>query len=51
MKIFNIKDKYNPCGSIVDLTEGVYCADYSSKGNKFAFGGGEGVVYIMKLSK
>lgn len=25
---------------------GIYCVDYGNKSNKFAFGGGEGVVYI-----
>lgn len=29
---------------------GVYCVDYGNKSNKFAFGGGEGVVYICSLT-
>lgn len=29
---------------------GVYTVDYGNKTNKFAFGGGEGVVYICALS-
>lgn len=28
------------------LIIGVYCVDYGNRSNKFAFGGGEGVVYV-----
>ena len=31
------------------MSEGVYSVDYGNSSNKLAFGGGEGVVYIMSL--
>lgn len=33
-----------------NINKGVYCVDYGNKSNKFAFGGGEGVVYICSLT-
>lgn len=32
------------------MKEGIYTCDYANTNNKFAFGGGEGVVYIMSLN-
>ncbi|CAD8172100.1 unnamed protein product [Paramecium pentaurelia] len=50
LKLFDINNQYQTCGYIQDLQEGVYCVDYGNKSNKFAFGGGEGVVYICSLT-
>ncbi|CAD8102441.1 unnamed protein product [Paramecium sonneborni] len=50
VKLFDINQNYEVSGWIRDLQEGIYCVDYGNKSNKFAFGGGEGVVYICQLN-
>lgn len=50
LKLFDTQKHFEPCASVTNLREGVYAVDYSPKSNKFAFGGGEGVVYIMGLT-
>ena len=49
LKVFDRKNNFKPVASIIDVTEGVYALDYSNHSHKFAFAGGEGVVYIMGL--
>ena len=51
LKIFDIANDYKPCASILEMKEGVYSCDYGNKGDKFAFSGGEGIVYIMSLNE
>eukprot|EP00825_Cyclidium_porcatum_P029303 TRINITY_DN3131_c0_g1_i2.p2 TRINITY_DN3131_c0_g1~~TRINITY_DN3131_c0_g1_i2.p2 ORF type:complete len:132 (-),score=26.17 TRINITY_DN3131_c0_g1_i2:89-484(-) len=48
-QVFNVFNSYKPCASVIDMSEGVYSVDYGNSSNKLAFGGGEGVVYIMSL--
>lgn len=51
MKLFDIDNEFLPCASVTELREGIYCCDHSQKSNRFAFAGGEGVVYIMGIAK
>lgn len=51
LKLFDVNNDYKPCASILEMKDSVYTCDYGNKGDKFAFGGGEGVVYLMTLSE
>lgn len=47
VKFFDAEKEYKPCASVIGMKEGIYSCDFSTCSNKFAFAGGEGVVYIM----
>ncbi len=48
--MFELSNEYKPCASIIEMREGCYCLDYGNKEDKFCFGGGEGVLYIIGIN-
>ncbi|EAR93543.3 WD40 domain protein (macronuclear) [Tetrahymena thermophila SB210] len=44
-------NEYKPVSAVVKLREGIYGVDYGNVTNKVAFGGGEGVTYILTLQQ
>ncbi|KRX02042.1 WD40-repeat-containing domain [Pseudocohnilembus persalinus] len=49
LKLFSKEDQYKPCASILEQKEGLYCVNFNQNCSKFAFGGAEGILYIMSL--
>jgi len=49
--VYDSLNDYKPCASVIGMTQGVYSMDYANKSNKIAFGGGEGVAYVMNFAK
>lgn len=47
--IYDVNKDYLPAASVVEVPDGVYSIDYANKSSKIAFGGGQGVVYILSL--
>lgn len=47
--VYDTSKDYKPVCGVVKLREGVYGLDYGNVTNKIAFGGGEGVTYILTV--
>jgi hypothetical protein len=51
VRIFDAKNQYKPSSAVTEIKEAVYSVDFSTKDDKFVFGGAEGVSYIMEYNK
>lgn len=51
LKLFETDgSKYLPTASIIENHSGIYSVDFTNKSTGFAFGGGDGITYMMNLS-
>lgn len=49
LKLFERASNFAESVGLSNLTEGCFALDYANQDNRFAFGGGDGTVYIMKI--
>lgn len=48
-KLFERGGKYAEITSFSQFNEGCYTVDYANTSHRFAFGGGDGILYIMNM--
>lgn len=49
LKVFDSEkgEKYKPVASIIENHSGIYSVDFANKTSNFAYGGGEGISYVI----
>ncbi len=47
MKLFDCNNDYRCTAKVVDILDGCYAVDYANTNNNIAFGGGEGIVFLV----
>lgn len=50
VKLFDCKNQMKPVSSVQGLKKGVYSVDYGNSTNRVAFGGADGVAYVLAIS-
>lgn len=50
VKVFERTGNYKECVGVSRLNDSCFAIDYANTDNRLAFGGGDGIVYTMKLS-
>lgn len=48
VRIFENEGEYKPLGIVNNLVKGCYSVDFGNKNKIFAFGGGDGVIYVIQ---
>lgn len=50
VKLFDLKDDLKVHGGVFGMKKGVYSVDYGNSSNRVAFGGADGITYVLSIS-